>query len=565
MSHRQLLKNLGYSNWDFNTKKESSFETNINIERTSDFKFTVSSFNGKWFIESKIILQEKDLHSIACIASRFAPNDSIISLQPDTHGAGNIYVGMIMTFQDTKIPINFVSGDIGCGLTVLPISETKLPETEEYYSYVLACIRKSIKRGKMAEQGLSNNEFLSEAIEFYNSIELTSWLDELKYIFDTLGLDITTDNSKIDGLTENQSQTLRYIGKFAQSLGSSGNHFMEMSKDDQNKYWLVIHSGSRGLGAIVYNIIADACRCINDGFEIATNELAKFYIRVYDAINKFAKLNRVICGVAVLKELGFKYKSNELKNIMKQSYLFAPTIAKCQDNEDSILSLISGLTHNGLKAFTNDETKEVLYILSKGAVAMSKRSSASIVALRAGEGCYVWTLADPSCNWKEEDLQTALLKNYTTIYKCDGVIYSGHGAGRSQSTTATAKMTTFEDVVKFYDEYNIIGNIAPGILGDNPRIAYNDVNTIIKQLPLDIACTSSLLKTVVTFKEGIVYQKDYIKKCADYITKNWNISSNARKLWLDINVCAQMLKEDDFSRFIKEREEIMNQYKQLFQ
>ncbi len=564
MSYRQLLKNLGYSNWNIDTTKEAKFENNVNIEQHSDFNFTITSFNNKWFIESKIVLTEKDLKSIASIASRFAPNNSTISLQPDTHGAGNIYVGMIMSFEDTKIPINFVSGDIGCGLTVLPISKTPL-ETEEYFSYVLACIRKSIKRGKVAEQGLSNNEFLSEAIEFYNNIELTSWLDELKYIFDILGIDIKNNDNKINGLTDVQSQTLQYVGKFAQSLGSSGNHFMEMSKDEQNKYWLVIHSGSRGLGAIVYNIIADACRCVNDGFEIATNQLSSFYIRVYDALNKFAKLNRVICGIAVLKELGFEYKSNELKNIMKQSYLFAPAIEKCLNNEESILSLISGLTHNGLKAFTNDETKQVLYILSKGAVAMSKRSSASIVALRAGEGCYVWTLADISCNWKEEDLQTAIKKNYTVVYKCDGIIYSGHGAGRSQSTTATAKMSTFEDVVNFYDEYKIIGNIAPGILGDNPRIAYNDVNTIIKQLPLDIACTRSLLKTVVTFKEGITYQKEYIKKCADYITKNWNEYVNHRKLWLDINVCSLMLKEEDFLKFTKEREEIMIQYKQQFQ
>jgi len=161
---------------------------------------------------------------------------------------------------------------------------------------------------------------------------------------------------------------MQYIGRFAQSLGSSGNHFTECPVIFSVLYWLVVHSGSRGLGAKVYDVIAQACRAVNDGFEVATGELAKFYTVAYDALNKFAKMNRVICAIAVLKELNYVYSVSTLKSVMAQSHLFAPAIEKCgaDSTGNAMLALISGLTHNGLKAYVNDVSKEVLFVLSKG-------------------------------------------------------------------------------------------------------------------------------------------------------------------------------------------------------
>jgi len=58
-----------------------------------------------------------------------------------------------------------------------------------------------------------------------------------------------------------------------------------------------------------------------------------------------------------------------------------------------------------------------------------------------------------------------MLEGYTTVHHADGVIYSGHGAGRSQSTTKTAKASTFDDLMAFYNEADVVGNVAPGVLG----------------------------------------------------------------------------------------------------
>jgi hypothetical protein len=195
-------------------------------------------------------------------------------------------------------------------------------------------------------------------------------------------------------------------------------------------------------------------------------------------------------------------------------------------------------------------------------IAMTRHASASIVALRAGDGCYVWTLSDQGCPWREVDIREALKKNYTPIYKTDGVIFSGHGAGRSRSTNKTAAMSTFEDMANFFTETGVLGNIAPGVLGDNPRIAYNDVATIVKHLPLDIAATKSQLKTKVAHKEGITYNKKVSTDCANYINNVWETSTDEQKLCYDLNLCQSYL--NDSQQKMSERDKILERMSNEF-
>lgn len=546
----------------------------LNEEKTA---FKITHMGQEWFLNTKVVMNEEDIKNIASIAVRFAPVGSTVNMQADTHGAGNVYVGLIMTFAGGSIPINMISGDIGCGLSIVPfvksgaggygvhVKEEALGDAaaqKKFYSYALGIIRRTLKRGRAAEEGGYLSKYIRLALEFYGMKELPLWLDEMRDILDHVDIPFDTykDSGEVyEGLTADQSSVLRYIGRFAQSLGSSGNHFMEVSRDEQGYLWAVVHSGSRGLGAKVYSVIAEACRIVNAaaGFscELATGPLAVFYARIYDCLNKFAKLNRIMCAIAVLHDLGFETDAATLQAAMRESFVFKPAMEACGEDGEAMLSLMSGLTHNGIKAYINDVSKEVHYVLSKGAIAMTRRASASIVALRAGDGCYVWTLADQSCPWREVDIRVALSKGYTPVYVTDGVIYSGHGAGRSRSTNKTAAMTTFDDLGNFFRETDVVGNIAPGVLGDNPRIAYNDVATIVKHLPLDIACTKSRLRTRVAHKEGITYTAKHCDDCARYINKMWSTATDEEKLWYDINLCQKYL--DDYKGKDAERNAIL--------
>lgn len=535
---------------------------------SQNFRVDIPS-KGTWYINTKVVLEQDDLINVASLAVRFAPVGSTVHMQADTHGAGNVYVGMIMSFEQQSIPINMISGDIGCGLSVVPLigknvsgtgtgtgngdgsfhlKEDQLPP--HFFPYALAIMRRTLKRGHGAEEGNFLSKYIMHAINYYGTMELPTWLDEMRAVLEHVDISFSSyddgQQETYGELTRDQSCVLRYIGRYAQSLGSSGNHFMELSTDDEGYLWAVVHSGSRGLGAKVYHVIAEACRIIScaKGFtcEVATGELAVFYARAYDCLNKFAKLNRIMCAVAVMHDLGLVIEPAVLQHHMKVSHVFNLAAVKCQDDGEAILSLMSGLTHNGIKAYVNDETQQVIYVLSKGAISMTRRASASIVALRSGDGCYVWTLADLSCPWKEVDIRVAVNKGYQTVTSCDGIIFSGHGAGRSRSTTKTAGMSTYADVEAFFRSNDIWGNIAPGILGDNPRIAYNDVPTILSHLPLDIACTKSQLRTRLAHKEGISTDPKYCKMCAAHIESVWDAASPDQKLCYDLNLCRKFLK-----------------------
>ena len=534
------------------------------------YSYSITYDNKHWDMNTKVVLSEQDIRSLAHITVRFAPPGSSVNLQADTHGAGNVYVGMIMTFGHERIPINMVSGDIGCGLSIVPvvakdtgdhIHESSVNDKNTFYSFVLATIRKSLKRGKAAESGTLLSRNMKEAMSFYGTDELPQWLDEMRSILETVGITIEMGQPSYEsGLTTEQSDTLAYIGRFAQSLGSSGNHFMEMSVDEQGYLWWVVHSGSRSLGSRVYEVIAGACRLITGGLEIATGPLATFYVRAYDVLNKFAKLNRILCALTVSDALGMCTEATDFHKTMKSSFLFAPAIHTVGHDTEAMLSLMSGLTHNGLKAYVSDEEKKVLFVMSKGAIAMTKRASASIVALRAGDGCFVWTLADPTCSWYEQRVQGAVEKvkqGYIPVHETSAVVYSGHGAGRARASTKTAAMSSFADVVAFYEEQGIVGNVAPGVLGDNPRIAYNDVPTILSHLPLHLAATKSQLATRVTYKEGIMtWPKTTIEQCAEYIVSVWDTCSDTHKLWLDATLCLSTKQKDNMKNYIEERETI---------
>jgi hypothetical protein len=137
----------------------------------------------------------------------------------------------------------------------------------------------------------------------------------------------------------------------------------------------------------------------------------------------------------------------------------------------------------------------------------------------------------------------ALSKNYETVYECDDIVFSGHGAGRSQSTHKTMKQSTFKDVYDFYKEYNVVGPINPAIIGDNPRTAYKEVETVLKELPLHLACTSSKLRTRVTHKEGISFIQKNKVDCAEFIKTMWDQVPMEERLIFDVALCTRELPD----------------------
>ena len=142
--------------------------------------------------------------------------DSKIRVMPDTHAGRGCVIGMTMTLCGRVSP-SLVGVDIGCGMEVVKLADTaiNLPTLDD-------CIRASIPSGKHIREEIPHeaDSIPLHQLKCADSVDIT----RAKYSFGTLG---------------------------------GGNHFIEIDRDEDGALYLVIHSGSRSLGAAIANHYRD--------------------------------------------------------------------------------------------------------------------------------------------------------------------------------------------------------------------------------------------------------------------------------------------------------------------
>ncbi len=137
-----------------------------------------------------------------------------VALMPDAHVGIGATVGSVIPTKGAVIP-SAVGVDIGCGMVAaeLDVTEHQLPDSLEP---LLGLIERAVpagvgrghdKVGNRADRWLSNNRPATDLS--------TAQADKAAKQFGTLG---------------------------------SGNHFFELCVDERGRVWVVLHSGSRGIG-----------------------------------------------------------------------------------------------------------------------------------------------------------------------------------------------------------------------------------------------------------------------------------------------------------------------------
>jgi len=171
--------------------------------------------------------------------------NSKIRIMPDTHAGVGCTIGTTMTIQDKIVP-NLVGVDIGCGMAV---AKLQLDSNKINFDELDEIVRKYIPSGFSVRDN---------AHPFVNKIEL----EELKAPI-------------------NRKRAEKSIG----TLGG-GNHFIELNQSSDGCVYMVIHSGSRNLGAQVaeyYQTLAYDSIVNMDGmkkpiFVIQKNTLDQFFL-----------------------------------------------------------------------------------------------------------------------------------------------------------------------------------------------------------------------------------------------------------------------------------------------
>lgn len=148
--------------------------------------------------------------------------DSNIVLMPDVHGGKDTLVGLTMTLTDRVSPY-LIGNDIGCGMTTYVID--KNVDLKQHLDLLDKIIHNYIPAGRNIHESeyvygriLRGSDYIKSSLRFLNT-PLTN--EQIKNVYKSLG-----------------------------TLGS-GNHFIELGEGKDN-YYLTVHSGSRGLGALIF-------------------------------------------------------------------------------------------------------------------------------------------------------------------------------------------------------------------------------------------------------------------------------------------------------------------------
>lgn len=148
-----------------------------------------------------------------------------IAVMPDTHQGYGMPIGGVIATERVVIP-NAVGVDIGCGMKARKTNLTEIDK--ETLKKVLNQIQRDIPTGFNHQR--TKQELSTELIKLILDFQSTA-LDEIfKKIPEQLG-----------------------------TLGG-GNHFIEIQKGDDGHIWIMLHSGSRGIGKMTcdyYNKIAE--------------------------------------------------------------------------------------------------------------------------------------------------------------------------------------------------------------------------------------------------------------------------------------------------------------------
>lgn len=525
--------------------------TGFTVTDDGEGTMTVEHEGRRWDVKLKLALTQEQRDKLAALLIMFAPQGGSCSLQADAHCAGSIFVGMVVTCDGKRFTVSLVSADIGCGMTMVPVVDQRgnhmkaaaCPEERAAFNQqAMVKARRALKRGGCAENGeaVHSARLIWQALRYFEgaggAAAVPRFLDDMRASLEELGLlpqfkpRASGEDSQFEGLTAEQVDVLLYVCGFAGTLGSSGNHFLELSVDKHGSMWWVAHSGSRALGAMVYKQVLGLSAALGTP-GVATGELSRVYARAYNALAQFASLNRALCALLVSDAMGLETDGEKLRASLRDSEVFAPAFEACASDAGTTAELAEatsrmarGLTHNGIAAFYNGDAHEVMFVIMKGAIALGP-VHCGLVACKVGAGCVMFASAVRS-NVKEVSVAEAFelmaegAAVVTDLDRFEGITLAGHGAGRKQSATVTFKQFSLDDLAAYCKERGVTVNLGPNVPGDHPD-GYKDTEKIKKLLPLERAAASSDLKTLMSFKENIDHRIAWIEAFATYVRKTF--------------------------------------------
>lgn len=196
-------------------------EPKFSVLPNAPTSFPIKAWNDGVVFDEKAILQLQNISKMPFIYKW-------IAAMPDCHWGNGCTIGSVIPTLGAIIP-SAVGVDIGCGM-IACLTNLKVENVQDRLEEIFHVLSCRIPNGRTNDGGEGDRG---------------AWHDVPKRNLEIFELTIQPE---YDGLCKLYPGA-RSRGALSQfgTLGT-GNHFVEVSADKEERIWIVIHSGSRGLG-----------------------------------------------------------------------------------------------------------------------------------------------------------------------------------------------------------------------------------------------------------------------------------------------------------------------------
>lgn len=346
-----------------------------------------------------------------------------VAVMPDAHAGKGSTVGTVIATKGAIIPAA-VGVDIGCGMMAIRTSLTAndLPDS---LSHIRGMIEAAVPHGRGSDQ------------EIRAGRDPGSWIDVP-----------TSHHDRWMGLW---ARYLRIIEKHpkiaprrdpASHMGTlgTGNHFIEMCLDEEDRVWVMLHSGSRGIGNSIGTYFINK----------AKEEMLRYHIAPYLAD----------------EDLSYLVEHTEVYDDYVEAVGWAQDFA--MENRKAMMEAVLGVMRQTLPPFLSDQmavnchhnyvTKEQHFgepvlVTRKGAV-QAREGTLGIIPGSMGTGSFI----------------VRGKGNPHSFHSCS------HGAGRTMSRAKAKKIITLEQHAEAMQ--GIEARLDADVLDESPA-AYKPIGAVM--------------------------------------------------------------------------------------
>lgn len=389
-------------------------------------------------------IEETALMQLETLLSIGAFSECKIRIMPDVHAGAGCVIGFTGDLGDKVIP-NIVGVDIGCGIFVQPFSLQKAIDFHALNEFILQAIPsgRNYRTEKYSPLPHKYMESYSEAKGLIKELRCYRELQETKRLHKAIG-----------------------------SLGG-GNHFIELDKDKDGLFYLVVHTGSRNLGKQVAQIYQKlAIKCQSGWAELM--ERQKKMIAEYKQAGRKSELQEAIRNLhnsfkmykpAIPSELSY------LEGDFREDYLHDMRL--CQQwgklNRRMIVDLIMDyLTSQGAVAMDKTEYQTLSFESVHNYISDDNLIRKGAISAQIGEKCII------PLNMRDGSLICIGKGNADWNYSAP------HGAGRIMSRSQAFEQIQMDDYIHSMD--GIYSESIVEETKDESPMAYKPKEEIIRNI-----------------------------------------------------------------------------------